>query len=415
MTSQQALIASGLSVQTLSARCSCKEDAKMIWKRILDCQGGFERLNNTILWFRAGVMAKAGGDIALELADTVLEVFKFPAETVDPNGYDGAGVTMDRRKLALEVLEEATAEAGKEKFRSLATAQAKLNSQIFDAAWHADPKKMKEALSKGAHVFCITKGGYPKTALQVAAKYGNRECCEMLIEAGLDVYERNVMRSDGSRRKIESWHAIQYASNNNHPELADWLKTFPDPHGDAQTRWNQLQKENKGNFNVAVAVDVLDLLGLPIETFDPDGYDGAGVTVDQRKLAQAALNAPTPEEGKEMLRSLATSQGILNCKIFAAAWHNDPKLMRSALDEKADAFSITKGNNPKTALQIAAKYGSRDCCTMLIRAGLSPHEANAMQSDGSQRKIESWNAIRYAQENKHAELAEWMKMFGSEE
>merc|ERR1712160_17796 len=107
----------------------------------------------------------------------------------------------NRSKLASRVLlAESTPDAARASFRRLAEEQKALNSKIFACAWHCEPDGMKAALEAGADVFCTTGGGYPKTALQVCAKYGNRECCEMLVKGGLDPLEKNKMTSDGSGR-----------------------------------------------------------------------------------------------------------------------------------------------------------------------------------------------------------------------
>eukprot|EP00656_Telonema_subtile_P034720 TRINITY_DN38779_c0_g1_i1.p1 TRINITY_DN38779_c0_g1~~TRINITY_DN38779_c0_g1_i1.p1 ORF type:complete len:432 (+),score=80.60 TRINITY_DN38779_c0_g1_i1:201-1496(+) len=228
MSSEQALTAAGMCVETLTAKCSKMEDAQMIWDRILARQGGFDRLNISILWFRASVMAKAGAQLATEVSNAVLDKFEFPPEVVDPQGYDGAGVTVNRRDMALQVLEQPSPERGREAFAQLVAKQAKLNSDLFEAAWHADPAALNQALECGADPFCITKGRFPKTALQVAAKFGSVECCERLVVAGLDPWEKERMTSDGSGRQIETWDAVQYAREHGHAELVLCLEQHTD-------------------------------------------------------------------------------------------------------------------------------------------------------------------------------------------
>jgi len=169
---------------------------------------------------------------AADLANAVLDFFKFPTEVEDAAGYDNAGCSTDRRRMALTVLCEApNPTAALAKFNQDGAALGRLNCKLLDAAWKADPAALKEALDQGADPFCIVTSQWPKSALQIAAKYGSQECCELLIQAGLDPWEKNVMRSDGSGRKIESWHAEKYASENGHFELARWIRETCRPSG----------------------------------------------------------------------------------------------------------------------------------------------------------------------------------------
>lgn len=87
---------------------------------------------------------------------------------------------------------------------------------------------MKLVLASGVSVFAITEG-FPKSALQVAAKFGHVEICKWLVEYGLDPHEVNVMTSDGSNRRIESWPAWKYATERGHLELGAWLEAQPSP------------------------------------------------------------------------------------------------------------------------------------------------------------------------------------------
>merc|ERR1711957_1017565 len=83
-------------------------------------------------------------------------------------------------------------------------------------------------LDNGHSVFQISER-YPKTALQVAAKWGKRNICEFLIAKGLDSHEKNVMTSDGSNRRISSDDAVEFARSKGHHDLAEWLKKQPSP------------------------------------------------------------------------------------------------------------------------------------------------------------------------------------------
>lgn len=97
---------------------------------------------------------------------------------------------------------------------------------LHQAIWKGNFEMMKLVLETGVSVFSITLA-FPKTALQVAAKCGHRDICELLIKNGLDPHEKDTMTSDGSGRSIESWSAVKYAKENNHPELAQWLQEQP--------------------------------------------------------------------------------------------------------------------------------------------------------------------------------------------
>lgn len=96
------------------------------------------------------------------------------------------------------------------------------------AVWKGNFEMMKLILETGVSVFSLTEV-CPKTALQVAAKYGHLEICKWLVEYGLDPHEVNTMTSDGSNRRIETWPAWKYAEGNGHPELGAWLKDQPSP------------------------------------------------------------------------------------------------------------------------------------------------------------------------------------------
>jgi len=112
---------------------------------------------------------------------------------------------------------------------------------LHTAASNGDYDMVEMMLETGVSVFSITRQN-PKTALQVAAKYGQKKVCELLIEWGLDPHEKNKLTSDGSNRRIESWDAVQYANgwkygntglaeDSNYPELAAWLAAQPSPKG----------------------------------------------------------------------------------------------------------------------------------------------------------------------------------------
>merc|ERR1719424_1270832 len=75
------------------------------------------------------------------------------------------------------------------------------------AAYQGKLEILKVIVGNGHSIFAVTGGDYPKTVLQVAAKYGDRQVCEFLVANGLDPHEVNVMTSDGSSRRIESWSA----------------------------------------------------------------------------------------------------------------------------------------------------------------------------------------------------------------
>jgi len=99
---------------------------------------------------------------------------------------------------------------------------------LHTAASNGDYDMIEMMLETGVSVFAITRQN-PKTALQVAAKYGQKKVCELLIEWGLDPHEKNKLTSDGSNRRIESWDAVQYADGCGFPELAAWLAVQPSP------------------------------------------------------------------------------------------------------------------------------------------------------------------------------------------
>lgn len=93
--------------------------------------------------------------------------------------------------------------------------------------------------------------------------------------------------------------------------------------------------------------------------------------------------------------------------IHVAACKGKVEFVELCLDNGADLYAITT-MHPKTVLQVAAKFGHRDICELLVSKGLCPHEVNTMTSDGSGRPIESWSAVQYAQECGHAALARWL-------
>jgi len=99
---------------------------------------------------------------------------------------------------------------------------------LHEAAMDGDLEMVQLIVETGVSVFSLTRH-YPKTALQVAAKYNQKRVCEFLIASGLDPREKNKMRSDDSGRRIESWDAIEYASRQGHRELAEWLGMQPSP------------------------------------------------------------------------------------------------------------------------------------------------------------------------------------------
>jgi len=93
--------------------------------------------------------------------------------------------------------------------------------------------------------------------------------------------------------------------------------------------------------------------------------------------------------------------------IHVAACKGNVDFVKFCLESGGDLYAITT-TNPKTALQVAAKYGHRDICELLVSKGLCPHEVNTMTSDGSGREIESWSAVQYAKECGHDELGKWL-------
>ena len=103
------------------------------------------------------------------------------------------------------------------------------------------------------------------------------------------------------------------------------------------------------------------------------------------------------------------SHGNWSCyfAIHVAACKGNVDIVKFCLENGGDLYAITT-TNPKTALQVAAKYGHRDICELLVSKGLCPHEVYTMTSDGSGREIESWSAVQYAQGSGHDELATWL-------
>jgi len=99
---------------------------------------------------------------------------------------------------------------------------------LHTAVMKGDLEIVELLLETGVSVFSITRS-YPKTALQVAAKFNHKDICAFLMEKGLDPHEKNFMTSDGSHRTIENWDAVQYAAENGHKDLADWLRARPSP------------------------------------------------------------------------------------------------------------------------------------------------------------------------------------------
>eukprot|EP00812_Abedinium_dasypus_P010165 NODE_37_length_2559_cov_305.050719.p1 GENE.NODE_37_length_2559_cov_305.050719~~NODE_37_length_2559_cov_305.050719.p1 ORF type:complete len:832 (+),score=225.14 NODE_37_length_2559_cov_305.050719:368-2497(+) len=66
-----------------------------------------------------------------------------------------------------------------------------------------------------------------RTPLQHAAHRGHRECCDILIKAGLDPSDGRVVTSDGSRRPINKMDAAMIADDRGNTELFEWLLCQP--------------------------------------------------------------------------------------------------------------------------------------------------------------------------------------------
>lgn len=122
-------------------------------------------------------------------------------------------------------------------------------------------------------------------------------------------------------------------------------------------------------------------------------------------LRQAAM------EGYDLNVIACAKDGPMNAlypTLHVAVYQDNFEMMKLVLETGVSVFSLTK-QCPKTALQVAAKWGKRDMCELLVRYGLDPHEVNTMTSDGSGRRIESWTAIKYAESRGHDDLAAWLK------
>jgi len=437
MTADQALTAAGLNVDTICAKAGNEHDIEMIWRKILSA-GGFQRLNEAILWFRASVISQEAADhkeLMLGLAAGVLDRFKFPAETVDPNGYMGFGVTMNRATIALKVLGEPTVDAGRTLFKTLGDKQAAINSRIFDTSLNKDPAGLQKALDDGGDVFSIIKGGNPKTALQVAAKWGNKECCEKLVKAGLDPHESRYMTSDGSGRQLEVMTSVHYAWENKHHELSNWLdhegcirflQTKLDRQIDLSKQdqiWLDAAASIKGAGRIEalkLAYAVWDILGFPKEIDSPDGYHKCGVTSDCRSIAVKLLSEePTLAKGRERFDHMAKELVHLNGLVFDMAADGNAEGLQKALDAGGDAFGLAKytygkavqkrgGNCEKSALQIAAKWGHKKCCEILLKAGIDPRDCCWFFCDGSNRNMDPTTPSQYAAKKDHHELAAWL-------
>jgi len=230
------------------------------------------------------------------------------------------------------------------------------------AAYCGKLEILKVIVGNGHSVFAVTGGDYPKTVLQVAAKYGDRQVCEFLVANGLDPHEVNVMTSDGSSRRIESDSAVTYARNNGFSELAKWLDEQP-------------VAQKKDGPKIKQLVEANNIEGLKAAA--GEGYDINDVDESYTGLHWAAYCGKL-----EIL------------KVIVGNGHS--------------VFAVTGGDYPKTVLQVAAKYGDRQVCEFLVANGLDPHEVNVMTSDGSSRRIESDSAVTYARNNGFSELAKWL-------
>jgi len=448
----------------LCAQCSCSHDIEMIWTKILKA-GGFQRLNEAILWFRASVISQEAGhheDLLTQLANSVLDRFNFPKEIDDPHGYGGHGVTMNRTKIAIKVLGQgATADEGRALFKTLGDKAVAENSKIFDCAcgWsgdrekiddcianskliNPDPAGLQKLMNDGADAFCIIKGKNPKTSLQIAAKFGNKDCCEILIKAGLDPHENFLMRSDGSGRRIERPNAVRYAMKTGHNELAAWLTNegcmwFLQKKLGRQIDlsmqdqlWSDAAAAGKGLCRgeaMELAYAVFNVLGFPKEIVTPKGYY-AGVISDRRSTAcKILLEEPTLTKGRERFEHMAKELPHLNGVVFDCMEHKDDSArLQKALDSGADAFALAKvkgkkdgdGNfgydhSFKTALMVAAKWNARKCCEVLIKAGLDPKDVGYAWSDRSGRQLDFRSPAQFAKDNKHPELAAWLNSLPS--
>jgi len=129
---------------------------------------------------------------------------------------------------------------------------------------------------------------------------------------------------------------------------------------------------------------------------DPTKIQALLAANDFEGLQQAA------EEGYD----LSVENGIYDV-LHTAAMNGDYDMVELMLETGVSLFSITR-QHPKTALQVAAKYNQKRVCELLVSEGLDPHEKDKLKSDGSHRKIESWDAVTYAKEMGHDELAAWL-------
>eukprot|EP00812_Abedinium_dasypus_P012150 NODE_5676_length_563_cov_250.458661.p2 GENE.NODE_5676_length_563_cov_250.458661~~NODE_5676_length_563_cov_250.458661.p2 ORF type:complete len:119 (-),score=36.24 NODE_5676_length_563_cov_250.458661:189-545(-) len=97
--------------------------------------------------------------------------------------------------------------------------QAALNCDLFSS----DAATVKAALQDGASPFCRKDGDW--TPLQTAALPDrDDEICKCLVLAGLDPTEKDVMTSDGSRRKIFSKSAMEFAKEKGKMRLLEWYQ-----------------------------------------------------------------------------------------------------------------------------------------------------------------------------------------------
>ncbi len=112
-------------------------------------------------------------------------------------------------------LERAVAKGDRSRVEALLNAGVNLNAPIIHPLWIAVENQDRALVELLLRHGAFPEGGFDETCLMNAARLGNREICQLLVEAGADPL--------CGARYDEKWTPEFFARENGHQALAEWL------------------------------------------------------------------------------------------------------------------------------------------------------------------------------------------------